>query len=176
MERRIAIKRMALAAGGLLVLPAWANAWTNTSVRPVHSFLSLEQGETLAEMVETIIPASDSLGAKALGVHDFVQKMVADCYEAPVQENLKNGLATVDATAQTLFGKSFATCEAAQRAQVLQKIELAPEADQKEFYELVKNLTIQGFTTSEYVMTKYLNYNMIPGHYYGCAPAPIANK
>lgn len=167
---------MALAAGGLWVLPTWANAWTNASVQPGQPFLSLEQGETLAEMVDTLIPASDSLGAKALGVHDFVQKMVADCYEAPVQENLKNGLATVEATAQQMFGKSFATCEATQRAQVLQTMEVAPEADRKEFYGLVKNLTIQGYTTSEYVMTTFLHYNMIPGHYYGCAPAPIANR
>lgn len=176
MERRVAIKQITLAAGGLLALPAWASAWTRASLQPVLPFLSPDQDGLLAELVDTLIPASDSLGAKALGVPDFVQKMVADCYEAPVQANLKNGLVTVDALAQETYGKPFASCETTQRQAVLRNMEVSEDAGRKEFYALVKNLTIQGYTTSEYVMTKFLNYTPIPGHYYGCVPAPVATK
>ncbi|MFD2569515.1 gluconate 2-dehydrogenase subunit 3 family protein [Spirosoma soli] len=172
MERRIAIKQMALAAGGLLAIPGWANAWTKTSVQISYGILKQSQAETLAEVVDTLIPASDSLGAKGLGVPDFVQKMIADCYEPAAQESFKKGLDTVDVVAKESFNQPFLTCDATQRAAVLQKLATAPEADRKDFYSLVKNLTIQGFTTSEYVMTKFLNYQMIPGHYYGCVPVP----
>jgi len=176
MERRIALKQIALAAGGLLALPDWANAWTKTSVRSGYVLLDPTQSQILAEMVDTLIPASDTLGAKALGVPDFAQKMVADCYEAPVQQNLKTGLEAVDAAAKAKFNQSFVRCDAAQRMEVLTQIETSPEAGRKEFHALVKNLTIQGYTTSEYVMTKFLHYNPIPGHFYGCVPAPIAQK
>lgn len=176
MERRVAIKQMALAAGAGLVLPAWASAWTKASVQPMMLFLSTEQDEVLSQLVDALIPASDSPGAKALGVHDFVQKMVADCYETPVQENLKNGLSILTKSAQETFGKPFATCEVSQRQELLRTMELAENATRKDFYALVKNLTIQGYTTSEYVMTTFLHYTMLPGHYYGCVPTPIANK
>ncbi|GAB3495191.1 hypothetical protein GCM10027341_12200 [Spirosoma knui] len=176
MERRVALKQMALATGGLLVLPTWANAWTKTSVQVSQRMLGANQVAVLTEVVDTLIPASDSLGAKALGVADFVQKMIADCYEAPVQETFKIGLDTVDTVADERFHQSFLACDTTQRLAVLQAMETAPETDQKSFYALLKNLTIQGFTTSEYVMTKFYNYTMIPGHFYGCVPAPIATK
>lgn len=176
MERRIALKQIALATGGLLTLPAWANAWTQASVRPSYALLEPTQAQTLAELVDTLIPASETLGAKALGVPDFVQKMVADCYEAPVQQSVKAGLNTVEAIATQQFKQPFVTCDATQRMEVLKQMETSPEASRKEFYSLVKNLTIQGYTTSEYVMTKFLHYNMAPGHFYGCVPAPIVQK
>lgn len=176
MERRIAIKQLALASGGLLGLPAWANAWTQTSIQNSHSVLAPTQTDLLADLIDTLIPASDTPGAKALGVPDFVQRMLADCYEPPVQQQVKDGLNAVDSAARLRFGQSFSACTASQRTDVLKTIETAPEATLRSFFGLVKTLTIQGYTTSEYVMTNFLNYNMIPGHYYGCVPAPITTR
>ncbi|GAB3557152.1 hypothetical protein GCM10027577_45800 [Spirosoma fluminis] len=167
---------MALATGGLLALPNWVNAWTKTSVQASQRMLGMNQITILTEVVDTLIPASDSLGAKALGVADFVQKMMADCYEAPVQETFKRGLDAIDTVAKERFVQPFLTCDTTQRLAVLQAMETASESDRKSFYALLKNLTIQGFTTSEYVMTKFYNYTMIPGHFSGCVPAPIATK
>ncbi|MBO0952446.1 gluconate 2-dehydrogenase subunit 3 family protein [Fibrella sp. HMF5405] len=167
---------MALLAGGLLALPAWANAWTRSTVAANHALLDPTQAEILTELVDTLIPASDTPGAKALNVPDFVQKMVIDCYEPAVQQQVKDGLLAVDAVAKVSFGSSFSTCDTPQRLDVLKQLEVSPDQNRKEFYGLIKNLTIQGYTTSEYVMTKYLNYSMIPGHYYGCVLAPLAAK
>lgn len=163
---------MALAVGGLAEMPAWASGWTPTSAQPLQPFLSPQQNETLAEITETLIPASDSPGAKTLGVQDFIQKMIEDCYETDVQDRFRKGLDTVNALANSSYGKPFVACDATQRQEVLKKLEQAPETDQKQFFAQVKNLTIQGYTTSEYVMTQHLNYIMAPGHYYGCVPLP----
>lgn len=176
MERRRAVKQMALIAGGLLAMPDWANAWTKASVVTDHALFDPTQAETLTEVVDTLIPASDTLGAKALNVPDFVQKMLTDCYEPVVQQNVSEGLNAVEAVAKASFGQSFTACDTAQRLDVLKQLQAAPETNRNEFYKLIKNLTIQGYTTSEYVMTKFLNYNMVPGHYYGCVPAPVAAK
>lgn len=176
MERRKAVKQMAMIASGLVALPAWANAWTSASVRANHTLLSTGQTDTLVDIVDTLIPASDTPGAKALNVPDFVQKMLADCYEPAVQQKVKDGLDSVDTLAKASFNQAFSACDPIQRLDVLKQLQAAPDAKQKEVYALIKNLTVQGYTTSEYVMTKFLNYNMIPGHYYGCVPAPLATR
>ncbi len=176
MDRRIALKQAALTVGGLLVLPAWASAWTPAALQSGSVLLTASQAQILTDVVDTLIPASDSLGAKAVGVPDFVQKMVADCYEPTVQQQVKDGLAAIDAMAGSRFGRPFAACDTAQRTTVLQQIETTPEAERRAFWSLLKNLTIQGYTTSEYVMTNFLHYTPIPGHYYGCVPVPLAAK
>ena len=167
---------MALAVGSLVALPAWASGWNPVSAQPVTPFLSAGQAALLADMAETLIPVSDTPGAKALAVPAFIQKMLEDCYEKPVQANVKNGLDAVESLASSSYGKPFASCDATQRQAILTKMQTAEDPAHKDFFTLIKNLTVQGYTTSEYVMTKHLHYVMAPGHYYGCVSAPIATK
>jgi hypothetical protein len=167
-ERRNALKTMAGAVGGLISLPAWANGWTTETARPTWQLLSRGQADLLADMAETIIPATDTPGAKALNVHQFVQKMVTDCYEPKAQETLRTGLDALDGLAQKSFGKPFAQGDATQRTALL--TQLAQDPAQKDFYSLVKNLTIRGYMSSEYVMTNLTHYEYMPGRYHGCVP------
>ncbi|WP_460909498.1 gluconate 2-dehydrogenase subunit 3 family protein [Spirosoma areae] len=159
---------MAGAVGGLISLPAWANGWTSESVRSTGQLLVQSQADVLAEMVETLIPATDTPGAKALNIHQFIQKMVTDCYELNAQDTLRNGLNALDGLAQTAFGKPFVQGDAAQRTALL--TQLAQDTTHKDFYALVKNLTIRGYMSSEYVMTNLTHYEFIPGRYHGCVP------
>lgn len=165
---------MAGAVGGLISLPAWTNGWTADTVRSSTQLLSRSQDGLLADLVETIIPATDTPGAKALNVHQFVQKMVADCYPIAAQGSLRNGLDSLDVLAKTAYGKSFAEGDAAQRTALLTQLSQSTDTGQKEFYSLVKGLTIRGYMSSEYVLTNLTNYQFIPGHYYGCVP--VAQK
>ncbi|MVM35185.1 gluconate 2-dehydrogenase subunit 3 family protein [Spirosoma sp. HMF4905] len=163
---------MAGAVGGLISLPAWANGWTTETVRATRQILSGSQTELLAEIVETIIPVTDTPGAKTLNVHQFVQKMVADCYPKTAQENLGKGLDTLNDLAQKSFSKPFAEGDTAQRTALLTQLSQSTDSAQKDFYSLVKNLTIRGYMTSEYVMTNLTHYEFIPGRYHGCVPVP----
>ena len=169
-ERRNALKTMAGAIGGLISLPAWANGWTVETARSTQQILSRGQMDLLADMAETIIPATDSPGAKALNVHQFIQKMVTDCYEPKAQDSLRKGLDSLDGLAQKSFSKPFAEGDVSQRTALL--TQLAQDPAQKEFYGLVKGLTIRGYMSSEYVMTNLTHYQFIPGHYHGCVPVP----
>jgi hypothetical protein len=164
---------MAGAVGGLISLPAWANGWTADTVRSSNQLLSRSQDGLLAELVETIIPATDTPGAKALNVHQFVQKMVTDCYPVTAQGTLQNGL---DSLAKTAYGQSFAEGDTAQRTALLTQLSQSTDAGQKEFYSLVKGLTVWGYMSSEYVMTNLTHYQFIPGHYYGCVPVAQKNQ
>lgn len=174
MQRRGAIKYLTLTAGTLFVAPAWATAWTKASVGAKTAYLSAAAGDLLADVVDTIIPVTDTPGAKELGVPGFVQRMLTDCYEKEVQDKVKNGLERVDALATESYGKPFARADATQRLALLTRLASSTDTDEKEFLALVKNLTIQGYTTSEYVMTTFYHYVMAPGHYYGCVPVPSA--
>ncbi|WP_420148945.1 gluconate 2-dehydrogenase subunit 3 family protein [Spirosoma sp.] len=161
---------MAGAVGGLISLPAWATGWTVETAHSTRQILSGGQMDLLADMAETIIPATDTPGAKALNVHQFIQKMVTDCYEPKAQTTLRNGLDTLDGIAQKAFNKPFSEGDVAQRTALL--TQMAQDPAQKEFYGLVKGLTVRGYMSSEYVMTNLTHYQYIPGHYYGCVPVP----
>ena len=169
MERRVALKNMAAAVGVMAGLPSWASGWSKSSL-PENILLSADQSIILTGMVETIIPKTDTPGAGELGVGGFVQKMVKDCYDKKVQDNLAKGIDSLESQSQKNFGKSFAAVNKDQKMQLLQEMEKSSDADQKAFLGMVKNLTIQGYMNSEYVMTNITHYEMIPARYHGCVP------
>ena len=72
MNRRQIVKGMAATMGGMLVLPTWASAWNTASLQGFKSSLPGLEEALLAEIVETIIPETDTPGAKKLEVHRFV--------------------------------------------------------------------------------------------------------
>ena len=49
------------------------------------AYLSTDYDVLLAELVETFIPKTDTLGAKDLGVHQFIKTMLKDCYTPKAQ-------------------------------------------------------------------------------------------
>lgn len=168
MKRRLLLKSLSASVGALLVMPAWANNWNLQSVEIQTAFLNMEQANLLSEIVSTIIPEGAIQGAKSLGVPIFIEKMIKDCYEKNAQDDFKKGLENVEIISQSSYNQEFETLSTPQKQELLKKMEVSTDAKQKEFYGLIKNLTIQGYTTSEYVMVNYLKYEMAPGHYYGC--------
>lgn len=170
MQRRTAIKNVALSIGSAIILPSWANAWNSTTVSNSPFIISSSQEMVLAEIVEAIIPKTDTPGAKDLNIHQFATKMVTDCYDKKAQETFSKGIDLVDATAKKDYSKTFADCDTTQKLAILNKMSNSENADEKNFVRLIKNLTIQGYTISEYVMTNIRKFEFAPGHYYGCVP------
>ncbi|WP_337042517.1 gluconate 2-dehydrogenase subunit 3 family protein [Emticicia sp. 17c] len=171
MQRRAALKTFALSIGSTLVLPSWANAWSKETLQQSSIILTPLQETLLAEVVGTIIPKTDTPGAKDLNVDKFVTLMVADCYDTKAQDTFAKGLVAVDEIARKEYNKTFISCEPTQKLAVLNKMDKAGNDTEKGFIRLVKNLTIQGYLNSEYVMTNLRVYEFIPGRYHGCVPA-----
>lgn len=172
MERRKAIKGIALSFGSLVSMPTWAKGW-NASTMSASWSNSMGSEPLLAELVDTIIPTTDTLGAKGLGVQQFVQKMIADCYEKKAQDNFEKKLAEIDPLSIQTFGKPFAEIDAPQRLSLLQSLAQSTDKDTVGFYRTLRGLTIQGYTSSEYYMTKFTDYEMAPARFYGCVPVKI---
>jgi hypothetical protein len=180
MKRRTALRSLALVMGGTIALPAWAKAWNVEMLAATPNVLAApNQQALLAALVETIIPATDSPGAKALGVHLFILKMLADCYEKTEQTRFLNGLDELEKTVQSGYGTSFMACSETQRLAFLQGLEEAAEsgaAGEKPFFPFLKNMTIQGYLNSEYVMRDVFKYELVPARYHGCVPVKLSAK
>lgn len=168
MNRRHTLKTILTGTGGLIALPAWANGWTLSDLTTHHSSFSPTEQEILASVVDTIIPAGNSIGALSVGVDKYLQKLIEKCYEPAVQENVKKQLMGLEASAQTTFEEIFINCDPSQRQELLLKLSVSDKKEEKDFFNLMKSETIRGFNTSKEVMTTYLNYKIFPGHYYGC--------
>ncbi len=170
MQRRIVLKTVALSIGSAIVLPSWANAWSTKSLQNQCFNNSFLPETLLAEIVETIIPKTDTPGAKELDIHKFTMKMIADCYDKKAQEVFAKGLISVDEIAKKDFSKSFVESNSTQKLAVLNSMLNSSESNDKDFVRLVKNITIQGYLNSEYVMTNLRKFQFLPGKYHGCVP------
>jgi hypothetical protein len=167
MNRRDTLKTIMATSAGLIALPLWAREWKAGDLIHSSSFSSTEQ-EILASVADAIIPPDDSIGALSVGVEKFLQKLIDDCYEKDVQENVKKQLLGLETSAQEQYGKSFVSCNLARRQELLLKRSGSPDKAEKDFFDLMKSETIRGFSTSREVMVNYYKYNPAPGHYYGC--------
>ncbi len=161
MNRRSAIRCYASISAGMLLLPSCL-----INNKPAGK-------ETLiAELAETIIPATDTPGAKDLAAHLFVLKMVNDCASKEEQQKFFKGMEAFTAACTKTAGKPFVDCTPEQRTAFLQQLETAKDknTDQHNFYYTTKYLTIEAYTTSKFFLTKVNVYKLVPGHFNGCVP------
>lgn len=168
MNRRTSLKNLLVATGGLISLPAWAENWSLSDLANLPSTLSSANQEIIAAVTDTIIPAGASIGALSVGVDKFLEKLIANCYEKDVQENVATQLNVLDSSAKKLHGSPFKECQQAQREALLMNLSASENKEEKDFFDLMKSQTIRGFNTSREVMLQYLNYKIVPGHFYGC--------
>lgn len=168
MERRSAIRNLALITGGFMFLPSCKSTPGKASLALKNININADKEKLLAEIASTIIPATEIPGAKEVGAHLFALKMLDDMYEKEVQQNFMSGLEQLENGTKKQFDKSFSDCTINQRQKVLLDIE-SKKGYAKEvfdFYAIMKQRTIEGYLNSEYVMTKVIKYEFIPSQKY----------
>lgn len=168
MNRRKAIKNLAIVSGGLITLPQWMVSCGASDTTLHQTSFSLVDQKMLASITDTIIPAGNSIGALSVGVDKFLQKLIDDCYEKETQDNIKAQLKALDESAKASHKNSFAGCTQDQREALLLKFSTSQKKEEKDFFDTMKSETIRGFNTSQKVMQEYLGYKVAPGHYNGC--------
>ncbi|GAB3807362.1 hypothetical protein GCM10028819_44070 [Spirosoma humi] len=167
MNRREALSRVGLMLGGTLSAPTLRafDRWNQTS--PGNrinsgSVLNEEQREIMARVADLIIPKTDTPGAIDAGVPAFIEVMLRDGYTKPVQDVFLAGLGD-------LAGKGFLTASSDQQTTILKQIETAALANAKtgsvSFWQLIKELTVWGYFTSEAGIKSSLDYQPIPGKF-----------
>jgi hypothetical protein len=180
MNRRDALGRVALLFGGTIVGgAAFLEGCRQPDAKSVAGLsFSPDDIAFLDEVAETIIPTTNTPGAKAAKVGAFMQVMVTDCYEEKDQKIFLEGMKTIDQVCQKAHGQPFMKATPEQRHALLSGIDKelkAYNADKKKedpnhYFGLMKQLTLLGYFTSEIGATQALRYVAVPGRYEGCIP------
>jgi hypothetical protein len=136
---------------------------TPTPLRTLDS----HQNATVTAIAEIIIPKTETPGAADIGASQFIDLILTEWYLQEERDRFLTGLADVDVRTQALFGKQFVECSPGQRAQILTamgeqmtKDALAvrvstrgyrgsPPKPDKNFYYMVRSLTLTAYYTSE---------------------------
>src|SRR6187431_1378405 len=139
MDRRKAIKNLAIVSGGLITLPQWMVSCGVSDTTIHQTSFSVAEQKILASITDTIIPAGNSIGALSVGVDKFLQKLVDDCYEKDAQDNVKTQLKSLDGSAKTTYKKPFADCTQAQREELLLKLSSSGIKAEKDFFDQIKS-------------------------------------
>lgn len=184
MNRRLALKQLGVITAGVALLPGCVKeAPKAASIALKHLNISGTQESVVAELAETLIPSTDLPGAKAMNLQQFVLRMVDDCQPSESQQEFVKGLQEFQTAVDKKFGKSFDALSSDEKKAFLIEVDAAAQAEREKdnmsavskFYSLTRRYTVQGFTTSEYVLTEVLPYNMLPGKFLGCVPVTDKN-
>jgi hypothetical protein len=185
MNRRDAL----LALGGVAVLadPLFAagrslHARLGRSGGGGLQVLDPHQNATVVTIAELIIPATDTPGASAAKVNEFVDLVLSEWFDAAERTRFLEGLADVDARSRKRFANDFTACTPEQQTELLQLLDAdvaaLREAERRgdkvegstsqRFFRTIKRLTLVGYYTSEVGATEELHNPIIPGRYDGC--------
>ncbi len=169
MKRRNLLKTATLGIGGLFSMPLWAEGWNQNSFSPSLAFSSADDA-FLAEIVETFIPETNTPGAKSLGVHKLLQRLVTDCQGAEAEIKLIEGLRKMNEFSVKNQGAEFVKLDASKKMEVLKAMEIGDDSSLKALYGQLRRMTIDGYMKSEYVIVNIQKYEWAPGRYHGCVP------
>lgn len=177
MDRRELLKMIVAATGAAMVgLPALASGKLPAAAAGVP-FTDAEIA-TLDEIAETILPRTQTPGAKDAATGAFMARFVTDCYTARQQATFRAGLADIDKRA----GGSFVALAPDARSTLLRTLDAEARKRAVEVSEtgtgetakavphpftMIKQLAIFGFFTSKPGATEVLHYVAVPGRYDG---------
>jgi hypothetical protein len=186
MNRRTVIKNLALVIGGAVLLPSCLHSDGTSYVKLKHIELNSDQEKLIGDVCETIIPKTNTPGAKDLNLPAFVLKMLDDCYSKKDQQAFLTGLNSFNDMVSKKYNQSFGDLSMKDREAVLTGVEkdavkqahgsqpqgrrVKPQKSPGQnpvdtFYWAIKQQTIFGYTTSQFFMTKEIVYELVPGRY-----------
>ncbi len=190
MDRREALKRAGVLFGGVLYAPAVTGILSGCRTGgPAYTprTLTPEQDDLVAHIAEMIIPETDTPGAKAARVNEFIDLILTEWAPDDDRSRFLAGLADLDARSREAYGTPFMASTADQQQEFLTRLDAEAFAaiengvdtgityengwsDDLPFFGLMKQLTILGYYTSEIGATQELQWLAIPGYFDGCAP------
>ena len=177
-SRRAVLKKIGVGAGAVTALPvimpaASAPARVATALpqaseavaaqaewKPI--FFDEHQNETVIELTELIIPATDTPGAKEAQVNRLIDLMLNES-EKDQRASFIQGLNWIDARSLERHGKPFIDLSAEQQTALLEPLADPANRNSEDeagvrFFEHLKDLTIFGYYTSRIGLDQELEY------------------
>jgi len=181
MNRRKAIQQTAIILGGAVSASVIAGVMSGCQPKGAPDwtpqFLTAEQAKTVEAIAETILPETDTLGAKSLHLTEFIDLMLKDVFSGYDQLQFPKGLAKLEEECQFFTGGPFLNASPTDREKflVLQEqkgMKSQQETGEKSFISKIKELVLVGYFTSEYAITELMDYRPIPQIFEGCVDGP----
>ncbi len=191
MDRRTALRTLALATavpfGSPSELVALLHARRSLECKPGGrpfrpAALTPHEFELVRAVADVILPPSDTPGATDVGVHEFVDLIVAEWFDPPEAARFVAGLAELDATSMARHGSGFLEVAPDERTALVGELDaeltaLRDAADpavdpEAPFFHWMKRLTLTGYFTSEEGL-RLIDHRTVPGSFEGCfVPEP----
>lgn len=171
MKRRDLLKYTALATGAAVTAPLASVLLSGCAPDTVANdldyklkFFDEEQFALVRQLIDVILPKTDSPSASEVKVHQIMDQFLGEVYTKEGQANYQKEFTTFK---EYLGEQNFLKKNANEQLDILKKIDGSTEAIQQTFLHL-KQQTIAYYLTTEEIGKNYLNYLPIPGEYEGC--------
>ena len=180
MNRRELIKQIAILTGTAVVGGEFFLSGCKTNDAVSVEFFTEKDISFFDEVAETILPKTNTPGAKDAEVGKFMVSYSTDCYDELQLNAIKAGIKKLNDESEKKYGNDFIKITSIQKQELLTSIdaeakkrnETAKEKSNSKFtphyFTLMKQLTLLGFFTSKPGATQVLRYMPVPGKYEGC--------
>ncbi|HEX2521024.1 MAG TPA: gluconate 2-dehydrogenase subunit 3 family protein [Terriglobia bacterium] len=131
---------------------------TETSAKLL--FFNPHQFKTVDALCEMVIPQTETAGARAAKVPQFIDLLLAE-RETQMQGGIAAGLKWLDRRSLELFGKNFVDATVPQQLDLLTRISSPGSSEPtlgQVFFNQIKNLTVFGYYTSKEGLEQELGY------------------
>lgn len=171
MKRRTFLAASA-AFGGMMSATVQQALITVADAGEVNSVLETQRRRCLEALVERIIPTTDTPGAIEAGVPDFVELILAKGLMAEDAKRFIAGVDEVGDLSRSNYGSDYIELSAAHQDAILTELEQKAANSRRDgvtpFFQVLKELTLVGYYTSEVGATREIRYLPVPGSYDGC--------
>ena len=204
-SRREVIQRVSVLLGGAALIDGDrlfaampdAAAQETTAAQGVGTF-TVADVAFLDEIADTILPETNTPGAKAARTGAFMALMVTDAYTPRNQQIFRDGMQRLEETCQREYAASFVQARPEQRLALLQRLDAEQQAELEarrarqrsrapvapplppdapvHYFRLMKELALLGYFTSEIGYRHAMRYMETPGRYDPCAPHKPGEK
>ncbi|OKS86859.1 gluconate 2-dehydrogenase subunit 3 family protein [Mucilaginibacter polytrichastri] len=179
MNRKKAIQSLlALAAVGVSSVSVykWASDGNAVSIDALP-----QKKQLIADLADTIIPRTDTPGAKDAHVEDFIIKMIKEI-DPKTQRHFLAGLGSLEKYTIDKYDHPFTECTPQQKIAVLKHFEdkatysigILNKINNKflgtPFFNKLKDLTVEGYCTSQLGATQGMAYDYVPVKFVACIP------
>jgi hypothetical protein len=165
MNRRELLKMIAAATGSAMIGGEFLLSGCKANPDTVPDAFTKENVAMLDEIAETIIPQTNTAGAKAAGVGQFMTVMVNDCYTKDEQEIFHKGLNILDDQCNKMHNVDFMKATPEQRKQLL----IAVDKETKDYVKKQKddeNVQGQKEKQGQERNTNDFKKQALPPHYF----------
>ena len=180
MKRRKAIGTILL-AGGTTAAGFAGYEWYELVKTPDRDYI-FSRKSLLSDLAETIIPATDTPGAKEAGAIEYMLPLLNLCTDTKSLNRFAEGLRDLEAYTLQQFKSSFTDCNDSEKQTVLSHFsgktgtgftlldKVKKRIIGRSFFETLRWCTVQGYCISEKGASLGMHYIAVPGKYLACIP------